>query len=153
MLTSKAHLQLGPLRAVMPDLPAREACLVAEILDPPISTGCKAVPLNTTEGAGHAFSHVWATVISLNDAAAWDKIHQPLERGLHGVKVDVDVCVVELDRRQDQPIREIVEKLWALVEEGRIVLIALEDEGARGAKLEARGKVLGHAADQERWCE
>ena len=48
------------------------------------------------------------------------------------VDVAVDVRVVELDRGQDQRVGLVVEEFRRLVEEGGVVLVALDDEvGAR----------------------
>jgi hypothetical protein len=46
-----------------------------------------------------------------------------------------------------------MQKLWPFVEEGRIVLIAFEQKGARGAQLIAGAKVFRHSADEKRWLE
>src|SRR5262249_57139560 len=60
-----------------------------------------------------------------------------------------DVDVVELDRRQDRRARPVVEELRALVEEGAVVLVALDDEVRALAEAVALAQVLRHAADEE----
>jgi hypothetical protein len=44
------------------------------------------------------------------------------------IEVAVDVGVVELDGRDDERARTVVQKLRGLVEEGRVVLVAFDDE-------------------------
>ena len=46
-----------------------------------------------------------------------------------------------------------MEKLGALVEEGRVVFVAFDDKGASGAELKAGGKILCHATDEKRRFE
>jgi hypothetical protein len=50
-------------------------------------------------------------------------------------------------------VGEVVEELGALVEEGGVVLVAFEDEGAGGAELEAGAEVFGYATDEEGWVK
>ena len=87
--------------------------------------------------------------IGNDEAAARDKIDEALECGFHRFEIRVDVGVIELDMSEDQRVREVVEKFRAFVEEGGVVLVAFDDEGARGAKLKAGAEVLGHAADEK----
>ena len=61
--------------------------------------------------------------------------------------------MIELHVSEDQRIGKVVQELRTLVEEGRVVLVALDDERARGAQLKAGAEVLRHAADQERRLE
>ena len=82
-------------------------------------------------------------------AAARHQIDEPLECDLHRFEIGVDVGVVELNVREDQRVGKVVQKLRPLVEEGRVVFVAFEDEGARGTKLKAGAEVLRDAADQE----
>ena len=56
---------------------------------------------------------------------------------LHRLFVLEDVGVVELHRGEDRDVGPVVEELGALVEEGGVVLVALDDELAarrRGAR-------------------
>jgi hypothetical protein len=66
-----------------------------------------------------------------------------------GVRVDVDVVV--LDRGDDRDLGAVVPELRRLLEEGRVVLVALDDEGgappSAQARLDARGSLpRGRAA-------
>jgi len=77
--------------------------------------------------------------------------HQPeelAERCLHRVDVAIDVGVVELDCREQEHGRVVVEELGLLVEVGRIVLVALDHEPRPAADARAGGEVAGGAADQ-----
>ena len=55
-------------------------------------------------------------------------VHQAPEGALHVREVPVDVGVVELDAREHRGSRPVVEELRALVEEGGVVLVALDDD-------------------------
>ena len=76
--------------------------------------------------------------------------HQLRELALHVREVAVDVGVVELDRGDDQRVGVVVEELRRLVEEGGVVLVALDHELGPGAVAEAAAEVLGQPADQQR---
>jgi hypothetical protein len=146
-------VEIGPERAVVPDFPAGEAVFVAQIADAPVGGVGKAVALDAAEGAAHAFGDVGAAVVGDDEAAARNQIDEALEGGLDGFEVGVDVGVVELDVGEDERVGKVVEELGALVEEGGVVLVAFDDEGARGAKLEAGAEVFRDAADEERRLE
>ena len=109
----------------------------------------EAVALDAAECAADALGDVGAAIVGDEQAAARDEIDEALECGLHGFEVGVDVGVVEFDVGEDERVRKVVEKLGALVEEGGIVFVALDDEGARGAKLKAGAEVFCNAADEE----
>jgi len=57
--------------------------------------------------------------------------------------------VIELDRSENHRIGEVVHEFRSLVEEGRVIFIAFQDEVLALAKIEARAKVFGNAADQK----
>ena len=102
---------------------------------------------------GDALGHVFAAVVGDDEAAARDEIDEALEGGLDGFEIGVDVGVVELDVGEDERVGKVVEELRTLVEEGGVVLVAFDDEGARGAQLEAGAEVFCDAADEERRLE
>ena len=150
VLAGQAHFKLSPQRAAAPDLPAGLAVLMAQVLDAPIGFRCKAITLDTAQCAGHALRHVGAAVVGHNRAAPRHQVHQPIEGRLDRCQVHVNVGVVKLDVGQDQRVGKVMQELGAFVEEGGVVLIALDDEGARGPQLKTRAEVLCHAADEER---
>ena len=76
--------------------------------------------------------------------------HERAERLLHVLEIAVDVGVVELDRRDHQRARVVVQELRRLVEEGRVVLVALDDEVLALPFAEAPVEVERVAADQQR---
>ena len=78
------------------------------------------------------------------------RLTRRLNARLDGVEIGVDVGVIELDVGEDERVRKVVEELRALVEEGGVVLVAFDDEGARGAQLKAGAEVFRDAADEER---
>ena len=126
------------------------AGLIAEIADPPVGGVSKSVALDGTEGAAHTLGDVGTAVVSDDEAASRNEIDEAFEGCFDGFEVGVDVSVVELNVREDERSGKVVEELGALVKERSVVLVALEDEVARGAELEARSEVLRDAADEER---
>ncbi len=109
----------------------------------------ESVTFNGTEGVADTFGDVGSGIEGDDAAAARDEIHEALERGLHGVQIAVDVGVVELDVGEDERVGKVVHELGTLIEEGGVVLVAFEDEGAAIAELEAGAEVFGDASDEE----
>src|SRR6185437_9596688 len=89
--------------------------------------------------------HVLAAVERDNYAATRHQIYKALECRLHCIQISVNIGVIELHVRQDQRIREVMQKFRPLVEKRCVVLIAFHDKGARGLELKARSKILGRA--------
>src|SRR5436305_11862355 len=79
-----------------------------------------------------------------------DQVHQSLERSRHRFEVFVDISVVEFNRGKDHSVGEIVQKLWAFVEECSVVLVGLNDEMPSAAKLKTTAKIFCDPANQER---
>ncbi len=111
--------------------------------------GGESVALDAAERAGYAFGDVGAAVVGDDEAAARNEIDEALESDLDGFEIGVDVGVIELDVGEDERVGKVVEELWALVEEGGVVFVAFDDEGARGAELKAGAEVLRYATDEE----
>jgi hypothetical protein len=82
-------------------------------------------------------------------AAGRHRAHQVVELGLDGRQVREDVGVVELEVVQDRGARPVVHELAALVEEGGVVLVGLDDEGLARPEPGRHAEVHRHAADQE----
>jgi hypothetical protein len=51
--------------------------------------------------------------------------------------------------RQNERVREVVQKLGTLVKEGCVIFVAFDNECARGTKLKTAAEVFCNAADQE----
>ncbi len=133
-------------------LPAGGGAFLAEIHGAPVRVFEKAVALDLAEGTGRALGNVLACIERHETAAARYEIHHALECSLHGFEVGVDVGVVELDVCQDCGIRKVVQELWALVEEGGVVLVAFENERPRAVlHMEAAAEVFCDATDEKRW--
>ncbi len=150
MLASKLHLEGRPELPCAQDLPVHRAVFVVQILYAPVSLRREAITLHRAECLRNAFGNIDAAVVGHDAPPAWDKINEPLEGSLDGIKIGIDVGVVELDMSENQRVRKVVQELGAFVEESRIVLVALHDESARGAQVKAGSEVLRDAADQER---
>jgi hypothetical protein len=81
--------------------------------------------------------------------AARHGAHQMMELALDHGQIIEDVGVIELQVVDDQGARAVVDELGALVEEGRVVLVRLDDEAVALAEPRGHAEVLRHAADQE----
>ena len=79
---------------------------------------------------------------------AWHAAQQVVELRLDGGQVGEDIGVVEFEIVQDQRGREVMHELAALVEQGRVVFVRLDDERA-AAQPRRHAKILWHATDQE----
>src|SRR6185437_7959179 len=134
--------KFGPGLALSLDFPLAVGSGLGEVVETPVGVGLEAIALDRTEGSADTFGYVGRGVISDDAAAARDKIHEALEGGLHRVEVAVNVGVVVFDMGKDEGGWEVVHELGTLVEEGRVVLIALKDERCGGAKLKAGSEVF-----------
>ena len=72
-----------------------------------------------------------------------------LEGGLDRLQVLEDVGVVELEVVDDGHLGQVMDELAALVEEGRVVFVALDDEPFAVGEARALAEVVRDAADQE----
>jgi hypothetical protein len=82
-------------------------------------------------------------------AARRQPVHQAPEGALHVREVPVDVGVVELDVREHRGNGPVVQELRPLVEEGGVVLVALDDDPAAVSQPVVALEVLQDAADHE----
>ncbi len=110
---------------------------------------CCAVPLHWTKCARDAAFDTIPFIEGHNAPTPRNQVHQSLERSRHGFEVFVDISVVEFNRGKDHSVREIVQKLWAFVEECSVVLVGLDDEMLSAAKLKTTAKIFCDPADQE----
>ncbi len=46
-----------------------------------------------------------------------------------------------------------MEEFWSFIEEGRIVFVAFDDEGARGPQMKAGAEIFRYASDEEGWLK
>ena len=82
-------------------------------------------------------------------AAGRNDLHQAPEGLLQVLQVPIDVRVVELQAREDDPFRLVVEKLRPLVEEGAVVFVALHDHPGALPGAESAAEVRRDAADKK----
>ena len=153
VFTGQLHFEFSPPCAVVHDLPAREPVLMTQVHNSPIGALGKSVAFHAAERARDALRNVLAAVVGNNDAATRHQVHQPLECCLHRLKIGINIRVIELHVRKNQRIGKVVQKLWAFVEESSVVLVAFDDEGARGPQLKTGFEVFSHASNQKRGLE
>ena len=95
------------------------------------------------------FSDIGAPIVGDDEAAARDEIDQTFEGDFDGFKIGVDVGMIELNVGEDQHVGKVVQELWAFIEERGVVLVAFDDEGARGPEMKTGAEVFRYAADEE----
>ncbi len=71
------------------------------------------------------------------------------EGGAHVIDRCVDVGMIELDAGEDRGVRPVMDELRPLVEIGRVILVAFDDEVAAGAsRTRKSAEVTNQSADQ-----
>ena len=95
----------------------------------PVRLCFESVAFHVAECAAHALIHIGSTIEGDDPSPPRHQVHQPFECRLHRLEVAVNIRVIKLDVRQNQRVGKVMHELRTLVEEGRIVLVSLEDEG------------------------
>ena len=80
----------------------------------------------------------------------WHDAHEMRERFLDRGEVVENIGVIELEIVDDDELGQVVDEFAALVEEGRVVLVALDDPERAALPHAALGQILRQAADQVR---
>ena len=109
----------------------------------------ESISLHRTKGFGDAFVHVGVRIEGDDLAALWNEVYKTLERRFDCIQICIYVSMIELDRGENHGVGKVMQKLWPLVEEGAVILIALDDEMLRLAQREAGAKILRDAPDQK----
>src|SRR6185312_12802247 len=99
---------------------------------------------------GHTLIHVLVGIVSDDLSFARHQVHQPLESGLYGIKVGINIGMVKFNRGQDDGLRKIVQKLWAFIKKSGVVLIAFNNEMLSLAQGKAAAKIFCNPADKKR---
>src|SRR4051794_34717066 len=94
----------------------------------PVRLGLETIALYPAERLVDALCHVLAAVKCDEKSAARNEIDQPPECRLDCIEIGIDIRMIELNMRQDQCGRKVVEELRSLVEKGGVVLVTLNDE-------------------------
>jgi hypothetical protein len=116
----------------------------------PVGSGCQPERLDAAARLTQDFDECRALASRHQQPVPRDDVQQPREGGLDGGEVGIDVRVVELDVAHDRDRRQVVDELGPLVEEGRVVLVALDHERlARGEPI-AAAEVERDSPDEKR---
>ena len=137
VLAGERKLELGPAAPLAIDGPPGARRLVGNVRNPPVGGLGKAVTLDPAARHPQTVVDVRMSIPGDQQAPARHQFHQQVKAGFDRRQVRVDVAVVELDRRKYRRIWKIVQKLRPLVEERRVVFVALNDELATRAHPEA----------------
>ena len=73
-------------------------------------------------------------------SAARDQIDQPTKCQRHRLDIGIDIRVIELDVVDDRDVRQILQELGGLVEEGAVVLVAFDDKVATAAPSDSSSR-------------
>ncbi len=73
------------------------------------------------------------------------------ERSFDGIETVEDVGMVEFEIVDDSDLGQIMYKLAALIEEGRVVFVPLNNEPFAIRKSRALPEIVGDPADQVAW--
>ena len=92
-----------------------------------ILSRAESVGLHRAKRLGHHAAHRGALAPADDATAPRHQIHQPPELQFDGGEVGVNIGVVEFERSDDQVVGAVVQKLRALVEKCRIVLVAFDE--------------------------
>src|SRR6266849_6746884 len=114
--------------AIMQHRPTAPRRFKAEAGHTPTGVLCCAIPLHWTERSRDAALDTLSLIERYDSPAPRNQIHQALESSFHCFEIFVYIGMVEFDRGKDHRVREIVQKLWAFVEECSVVLVGLNDE-------------------------
>ena len=109
------------------------------------------ITFDRAESADDTFIDVWIRVIGNDFPSAWRQVHQALECCLYRFQVGIDVGMIKLHRSQDNGLRKVVQEFGALVEEGRVVFVAFDDEVLALLQSKTAVEILRDASNQERW--
>ncbi len=82
-------------------------------------------------------------------ASTRNQIDQAAKLQLNGGQICINVRMVELERRNDELIRMVVQKFRSFVEERGIVFIAFENKFGSTTEAEAPTKIFRDTADQK----
>src|SRR5207237_9333019 len=154
-VADERHLELAPLGAVAEDPEARHVARgVVNVARLPLRVVARAEGLQLrVELVAHSGDDLadGGAVPPVDEmAVGGEEVYQAAEGELDRVEVRVDVRVVELDVADDGDLWQVVHELRPLVEVGRVVLVALDDEVVALGRAEAGAEVLHDAADEER---
>src|SRR5512139_383743 len=145
VLADQFPLHAALQRAVEEDV---EAAVGIRFAGGPARGGTEALDRRPAAALEHAVE-VGVGAVGDDEPVAGNGAHQVVELGLDGGEVGKDVGVVVLEVVEDDGTRTVVDELGALVEEGGVVFVGLDDE--EGAVGQPRGhfEILRDAADQE----
>ncbi len=101
------------------------------------------------EGARQHLLHGRIIAARNQIAVAGNDIDQPAKSGFNFLEIFKNVGVIVLDVVQDHQIRQVMKKFRAFVKKCGIIFIALQNEVATAAELEALPKIFRNAADEK----
>src|SRR5260370_25755291 len=112
------------------------------------------VTLNWKEGfldtVVETFTRGIARIKCNNPPASRNQVHQSLEGRFDRVEIFIDIRVVEFDRSKNQGIRKVVQKLWTLIEECGVILVAFENKVLAFAQPKTPAEIFRDTTDEER---
>src|SRR5713101_730495 len=142
-----------PLAISSAPLQRPSATINGEIARDPIIFRSESIRGDRTESllccTAQSRARIFAIAPDHHAPSSRNKVHQPAEGQLVGLKIGVDVRVVVLERGNNQVVGMVMKKLGSAVPEGRLVFVSFEDEFHPAAKAVTLAKILRHAADEK----
>src|SRR6185369_12137919 len=86
-------------------------------------------------------------------AVTGNQIHKSSKGKFHRRQIVIDIGMVKLDVVYDRDLRQVVHKLRTLVEIGRVVFVAFNDEVIAISNSKTYAEVLSDAANKESWIK
>src|SRR5262249_15911517 len=96
---------------------------------------------------------VRVVAISQELSVARDQVDEPPECHLNVIQAAEYIGVIKFQVVNDGHLGQVMDKLAALVEEGRVIFVALEDEPVAVRKSGALSQVIRDAPNQVAWLE
>ena len=128
VLADEAALEGADGASGLQDGEAHDAAVGVDALDAAVPLLTRAVAADLAGRLADDLGHRVGVPAGDDEPILGDDLDELAEVALDVGEVGVDVGVIELDARDDRRLGPVVEELGPLVEEGRVVLIPLDDE-------------------------
>src|SRR5262249_11148366 len=91
--------------------------------------------------------------VAQQQAIARDEIDEATERRLDGGQILKNISVIEFDVVDNGHLRQVVDELASLIEEGRVVFVPFDDEPLAVGEARSLPQIRGDATDEITWVQ
>ena len=153
MTTHERHLKSAKGLFALCDLKMGPRRIKVHLFKPPGRFFPEAIQCRPTGGLAYEFSHDGIAVIADQEGFLRHGRHK-VDKGLfHMGQARVDIGMVKFDASENGPGWGIMEKLWSLVKEGRIIFVSFDDKVRPSANVIIAIEVFQDATHHEAWIE